>query len=111
MRLPFHLRLNALSVRQWTSEWTTADKPVLGERRSHPAPRDTANPGLSFQLRGHRMACTALTMGCEILVHYSTLSGLVESRRKCGRFGLNFGLISSGNHRIQLFLLRFNSRE
>jgi hypothetical protein len=67
--------------------------------------------GLSFQLRGHGMARATLAASRVILVEDTTLRCLVESRSKYIQLGFDFALISSGNRRIQLFLLRFDSGE
>jgi hypothetical protein len=67
--------------------------------------------GLSFQLRGHGMARAALAASRVILVEDTTLRCFVESRSKYTQLSFDFALISSGNRRIQLFLLRFDSGE
>jgi hypothetical protein len=54
MRLPFHLRLNALPVRQWSSEWTTADKPVwVVDNRAVPVPKNL-HPTSGMKIAGGR---------------------------------------------------------
>ena len=67
--------------------------------------------GLSFQLCGHGMGRAAFAAGRVILVKDTTLRCFVESRSKYTQLGFDFALISSGNRRIQLFLLRFDSGE
>ena len=67
--------------------------------------------GLSFQLRGHGMGRAALAAGCVIFVKDTTLRCFVESGSKYAQLGFDFALISSGNRRTQLFLLRFDSSE
>jgi hypothetical protein len=67
--------------------------------------------GLSFQLRGHGMRHAALAAGCVILVKDTTLRCFVESRSIYTQLGFDFALVSFGNRRIQLFLLRFDSGE
>ena len=57
------------------------------------------------------MGRAALAATRVILVNDATLRCLVESGRKYSQFGFDFALISPGNRRIQLFLLRFNSGE
>ena len=63
----------------------------------------------SFQLSGHGMGRAAFAARCVILVNDATLGCLVQSGSKYSQFGFDFALISSGDRRIQLFLLRFNS--
>jgi hypothetical protein len=67
--------------------------------------------GLSFQLCGHGMGRAALAAGRVILVKDTTLRCFVESRSIYTQLGFYFALVSSGNRRIQLFLLRFDSGE
>jgi hypothetical protein len=66
--------------------------------------------GLSFQLC-HGMVRAALAAGRVILVKDTTLRCFVESRSIYTQLGFDFALVSSGNRRIQLFLLRFDSGE
>jgi hypothetical protein len=73
-------------------------------------PRQTQPPrALRFQLSGHGMGRAAFAARCVILVNDATLGCLVQSGSKYSQFGFDFALISSGDRRIQLFLLRFNS--
>ena len=67
--------------------------------------------GLSFELCGHGMGRAAFAAGRVILVKDTTLCCFVESRSIHTQLGFYFALVSFGNRRIQLFLLRFDSGE
>jgi hypothetical protein len=74
-------------------------------------PRQMQPLRLSFQLHGHGVGRAALAAGRVVLVKDTTLRCFVESRSIYTQLGFYFALVSSGNRRIQLFLLRFDSGE
>ena len=57
------------------------------------------------------MVGAAFPASSVILVNDATLRGLVETGSKYSQFSFDFALISCGDRRTQLFLLRLDSSE